>query len=72
MIYALIAIQQAAINQKIDQAFMRAIEDLPDDVREKMTADRNKRKMLASKEAEDERRHREICDAIRSTSFWRF
>lgn len=34
-------------------------------------AERDKEKREARERADVERRHRELCDAIRSTSFWR-
>jgi hypothetical protein len=38
---------------------------------EKMRAEYLRKKDEARKEATEERRHRELCEAIRSTSFWR-
>lgn len=53
-------------------AFRDAIALLPDHEQREMLKERNEREDKQEKFRTEERRHREIVEAIRSTSFWRF
>lgn len=51
-----------------ENAFRELLRSLPEDQAAGLRAARSERR----KEEIIERRHQEMCDAIRSTSFWRF
>ena len=63
------ALEQA---QKEEKAFNDYCATLSDEEAKALQEDRQKWREKARKEAIEERRHKEMCDAIRSTSFWRF
>ena len=58
--------------QREQRAFEEKMRGLPPEMANRLRMERAERKERERKEAETERRHREMCDAIRSTSFWRF
>lgn len=60
------------LSARWDQQFERSLEGLPPDVALSLRQKRAEEKEKARKEAQEERRHKELCEAIRSTGFWRF
>lgn len=55
-----------------DMQFEKSLASLPPDVAHSLRQKRAEEKEKARKEAQEERRHKELCAAIRSTGFWRF
>lgn len=54
------------------RAFRDSISHLPDAQRQRLLKERREREAEKNRQMTDERRHREMVDAVRSTSFWRF
>lgn len=52
----------------VEEQFQKYLLTLPESERQKAIALREEEQRLAT----EERRHQEVCAAIRSTSFWRF
>lgn len=65
-------LQELRAEQEMDAAFEKAIGILPADDAQRLRDQRNAEKEADQRRADEERRHRELCNAIRSTSFWRF
>lgn len=66
------ALSEIQFRQAEEAAFQKAMDGLPADVAMEMRRKRQDEQAAAYQRATEERRHRELCDAIRSTSFWRF
>lgn len=66
MIFAAIEAQRIE-----NEAFEKALDGVPHDLAALMRKERAERQERQRQEAVEERRHRELCEAIRSTSFWR-
>lgn len=64
----LLSAKMAVLHYQEEERFQQWVSQLRPEIRKKILAEREK----ARQEAIEERRHRELCDAIRSTSFWRF
>lgn len=71
MLSAIYAIQAAAMQleaaKREQNEFLEFIRDKDPDTQARLIAAREKRMEAAHKEYIEERRHRELCDAIRST-----
>lgn len=59
------------VQQELGKAFEKSMERLPYEMSVTLRAERQAEKEKAREEAAKERRHRELYEAIRSTSFWR-
>ena len=60
-------IAESMMKDRIDQHFERVIRDLPIETQIQMRKERDERKEKARLEAIEERRHKELCEAIKST-----
>lgn len=69
---AQIVMAQIMMAQAERDYFEKSIKDLPEDMKRDLRTKREAEREKARQEATAERRHREMCDAIRSTGFWRF
>ncbi len=72
MFYPYLVVLGAMQSIEEERLFQKAMEGLPEDLAHRLRAQRLAEKTIAAEKAKDERRHQELCDAIRSTSFWRF
>ena len=68
----MMAMAKIEMAQELDRRFEDYIKDLPLDLQIEMRASRKEQQEKQCAEAAKERRHRELCQSIRSTSFWRF
>jgi len=63
-------IAEASERQKAEDMFNESLTGLPEDEKTKRIVERAAMKEKARLEAIEERRHQQLCSAIRSTSFW--
>lgn len=67
-----VAVLMAKAEADEEIRFQDFLKTIPECDRASIAESRDKRKLAAKEYAIAERRHRELCDSIRSTSFWRF
>jgi hypothetical protein len=64
------ALAMAEAAREEERRFAERVAELPADLREKLVADRAALKERNRREALEERRHQELCAAIRKSGFW--
>jgi hypothetical protein len=67
-----IAIMHINARRAEEKAFEEFCATLTPEEAKALRADKKAKEEKAQEEATKERRHRELCEAIRSLSFWRF
>lgn len=67
-----VAATQALLVAEEERTFERSLEGLPFETIVELRRQRREQQEKAAREVAEERRHRELCLAIRSVSFWRF
>lgn len=65
-------VEETKRNQEEEFAFQKHCSTLPYEEAQALRDKRGDTYEKRRKELQDERRHQELCNAIKSTSFWRF